>query len=148
MIVGAVLATTQAIARERAAPQATPHERIVQMRNRGASGFFVFEPSLTRAMPGDTIRFVPTDMGHDVVAVPGMLPAGVAPFKGEMGQAFTIKVTKSGVYGFKCTPHYAMGMVGLIVVGKPINLAAAAQVDHPGKAKQVFAALLAQAAKP
>ena len=24
---------------------------------------------------------------------------------------------KEGVYGYKCTPHYILGMVGLVVVG-------------------------------
>ena len=35
-------------------------------------------------------------------------------------------IDKPGVYGFKCKPHYGMGMVGLIVVGEPVNKTAAA----------------------
>jgi hypothetical protein len=34
-----------------------------------------------------------------------------------------------------------MGMVSLVVVGKPDNISAAKAVKHPGKAKQVFAEL-------
>ena len=38
-------------------------------------------------------------------------------------------------------PHYGMGMVALIVVGTPGNLAEAKAVPQIGKARQVFAAL-------
>ena len=38
-------------------------------------------------------------------------------------------------------PHYGMGMVALIVVGTPGNLAEAKAVPQVGKAKQVFSAL-------
>jgi hypothetical protein len=41
----------------------------------------------------------------------------------------------------KCVPHYGLGMVALIVVGTPGNLAEAKAVPQTGKAKQVFAAL-------
>jgi hypothetical protein len=37
-----------------------------------------------------------------------------------------------------------MGMVGLIVVGEPVNGTAAAEVPQKGKAKQRFAALFGQ----
>ncbi|MCA0277984.1 MAG: pseudoazurin, partial [Proteobacteria bacterium] len=43
-----------------------------------------------------------------------------------------------------CTPHYGMGMVALVVVGKPTNLEQAKAVKQTGKAKKVFEALLAQ----
>jgi hypothetical protein len=38
-------------------------------------------------------------------------------------------------------PHYGMGMVALVVVGTPDNLAEAKAVPQAGKAKAVFAAL-------
>jgi hypothetical protein len=41
----------------------------------------------------------------------------------------------------KCLPHYGMGMVALIVVGTPGNLAEAKAIPQIGKAKQIFAAL-------
>jgi len=47
-----------------------------------------------------------------------------------------------GVYGCKCKPHYAMGMVGLVVVGSSDDIDQAMSAKHPGKAKKVFAELL------
>jgi len=49
-----------------------------------------------------------------------------------------ITFDKPGVYGYKCKPHYGMGMVGMIVVGEPTNADQAKAVTHPGKAKQAF----------
>jgi len=121
--------------------QAAEHE--VQMLNRGDKGAMVFVPDLVKAAPGDTIRFIPTDKSHNVEAIKGMLPEGVAVFKSKINDEFTITLTEQGVYGVKCTPHYGMGMVALILAGDPVNLDAAKAVSHPGKAKKVFADLLA-----
>ena len=55
-----------------------------------------------------------------------------------------ITLDEEGVYGIKCTPHYAMGMVALIEVGEATNLEDAKAVKQTGKAKEVFAELLGQ----
>lgn len=122
--------------------QAADHQ--VQMLNKGDKGAMVFQPDFIQAAPGDTVTFVPTDKSHDAASIKGMLPEGAEPFKGKMSEAITITVNAEGVYGVKCVPHYGMGMVALIVVGKPANLEEAKAVKHPGKAKKVFADLLAQ----
>lgn len=116
----------------------------VHMLNKGAKGAMVFEPDLIVAAPGDTIRFVPTDKGHNVETIKGMFPEGVKPFKSKFNQEFTVTVTAEGVYGVKCTPHYAMGMVALIRVGNPANTEQAKAVKQTGKAKAVFAELFGQ----
>jgi len=119
-------------------------EVTVQMLNKGANGVFVYDAPIVHIAPGDTVHFVAKDKGHDVESIAGMIPAGASPFKGEMSKDLDVKFTVPGVYGYKCMPHYAMGMVGLVVVGKATNLAQAKAVSHPGKAKQVFDGLLAQ----
>jgi plastocyanin len=48
----------------------------VKMLNKGEKGTMVFEPDFVSAAPGDTIRFVPTDKGHNVETIKGMLPEG------------------------------------------------------------------------
>jgi len=53
----------------------------------------------------------------------------------------TVKFEQEGVYGIKCLPHYGMGMVAMIVVGKAGNVDQAKAVPQVGKAKQVFATL-------
>ncbi|PSC02648.1 pseudoazurin [Alsobacter soli] len=113
----------------------------VKMLNKGADGTFVFEPALIKAQPGDTIKFVASDKGHNAESVDGMLPEGATAFIGKMGEDVSVTVDKAGVYGVKCKPHYGMGMVAMVVVGSPANVDAAKAVNHPGKAKTVFAGL-------
>lgn len=117
----------------------------VQMLNRGEKGAMVFEPDLIIAAPGDTIRFVPTDKGHNVETIKGMFPEGAEPFKSKFNEDFRITLDAEGVYGVKCAPHYAMGMVALIRVGEPTNVDEAQSVKQKGKAKAVFAELFGQA---
>lgn len=123
--------------------QAAEHE--VHMLNKGEKGTMVFEPDLIQAAPGDTIRFIPTDRTHNAETVPGMLPDGAEAFKGKVNEDITVTVTEEGVYGVKCLPHYAMGMVALIVVGEPVNVEQARALKHPGVARkrfeEIFAAL-------
>jgi pseudoazurin len=113
----------------------------VKMLNKGAEGLMVFEPSLVRIEPGDTVKFVATDKSHNAESIKNMLPEGASPFAGKMNADVTVIFDKAGVYGVKCMPHYAMGMVALVVVGKPDNLDQAKAVPQTGKAKQIFAAL-------
>jgi pseudoazurin len=113
----------------------------VKMLNKGEKGAMVFEPDFVSAAPGDTIRFVPTDKGHNVEAIKGMIPEGAEAFKSKFNEEFTVSLDKEGIYGVKCSPHYAMGMVALIEVGQPVNLDQAKAVKQTGKAKAVFAEL-------
>lgn len=113
----------------------------VQMLNKGEEGAMVFEPAFVKAEVGDVIRFLPTDKGHNVEDIKGMLPDGVDRFKTKFNEEFELKVEQEGVYGIKCTPHYAMGMVALIQVGDPANLEEAEAVKQKGKAKDRMADL-------
>lgn len=99
------------------AGQAQAAEHRVQMLNQGAGGAMVFQPAVVHARPGDTIRYIPTNPGHNAETIAGMLPAGVTAQRGAMGQEFVLRVTQPGLYGVKCAPHYSMGMVGLVQVG-------------------------------
>ena len=129
------------------ASPAAAADHVVKMLNKGKVGMMVFEPALVKIAPGDTVTFVPTDKNHNAESITGMTPAGAAAFKGKMNQPLKVKFSKPGIYGYKCLPHYGMGMVGAVVVGSSSsNLAAAQKVSHPGKAKQVFGGLLSQPA--
>lgn len=115
----------------------------VKMLNKGNGRAMVFSPEVVKIAPGDTVTFVATDKGHNAEIISTMLPAGAAPFKGKMNQNLTVKFTKPGTYGYKCLPHYGMGMVGAVIVGNGgANDAQAKAVSHPGKAKQVFSSIL------
>ena len=66
-----------------AGAQAQAAETVVKMLNKGQNGVMVFEPELVTVAPGDTVRFVPTDKGHNVESLKGMLPDGAAPLFGQ-----------------------------------------------------------------
>jgi pseudoazurin len=118
----------------------------VKMLNKGTNGAaMVFEPALVKVAPGDSVHFIATDKGHDVLSVAGMIPDGAQPFEGKLGEDLTVTFAVPGVYGVKCKPHYGMGMVGVVVVGDPVNLDAAKAVKQTGMARKVFAKLLDEA---
>ena len=123
------------------AAQAADHQ--VKMLNKGEKGSMVFEPDFVVAVPGDTVTFVPTDKSHNAESIKGMIPEGAEPFKGKTNEQVVVTLGADGVYGVKCLPHYGMGMVALIVVGKPVNLEAAKAVKQTGKSKKVFEQLFA-----
>ena len=116
----------------------------VKMLNKGTEGLMVFEPALVKVAPGDTVKFVSTDKGHNAESIKGMLPDGGVTFIGKMGEDVAVKFDQAGIYGVKCAPHYGMGMVAMVVVGTPGNEEQAKAVPQVGKAKQVFAALFAK----
>jgi len=113
----------------------------VKLLNKGSDGVMVFEPAFVKIAPGDTVKFVSTDKGHNAESIKGMLPEGATPFVGKNNEDLAVKFEQEGVYGIKCLPHYGMGMVAMIVVGKPGNVDQAKAVPQVGKAKQVFTAL-------
>lgn len=120
---------------------ASAEEHVIEMLNKGEKGAMVFVPDLVRAAPGDTVRFVAVDKGHNAETIKGMVPEGAEGFKGKINEEITLTLEKEGIYGIKCAPHYGMGMVALITVGEPVNLAEAEAVKHPGKAGKTFAEL-------
>ena len=128
------------------ASPAAAANHTVKMMNSGPGGAMVFSPALVKVAPGDSVTFVPSSPTHNAESINGMLPPGAAPFKGQLSKPLTVKFSKPGVYGYKCTPHYGMGMVGAVVVGTAApNLGAAQGVSHPGLAKKRFGQILAGA---
>ena len=117
----------------------------VLMKNKGSDGEkMVFEPALIKASVGDTIKFVATTAGHQVQSFKGVVPAeckfttqndGKPAKDGDCSKgakknvikskiikknkAFSVTIKSEGYFPIMCKPHYAMGMVGLIVVGAP-----------------------------
>lgn len=130
-----------------AATPAAAKEYQVKMLNKGADGsLMVFEPAYIKIAPGDTVKFLATQKGHNAESVAGMAPAGARPFKGKINEEIVVRFPKEGLYGYKCLPHMGMGMVGLIQVGKPANKAAATAAAQKlsGFGKRRMSALIAQ----
>ena len=96
---------------------AQTHE--VKMLTRSATAGMVYEPDYLQIAPGDTVKFIPTQSGHNAATLPELLPEGAQPFKGKINQEIEQTFTTPGLYGIQCIPHLAMGMVMLIQVGEP-----------------------------
>ncbi|MCP1119341.1 pseudoazurin [Robbsia andropogonis] len=116
----------------------------VKMLNEDSNGERGFAPAIVHVKPGDSVHFVAFDKGHSVQSIPGMIPDGAKPFAGKVSEDLTVKFDRPGVYGYRCVPHYMMGMVGLVVVGDPVNEAAARNVAQPRDAKARFDRLFAE----
>ncbi|QIQ85418.1 pseudoazurin [Erythrobacter sp.] len=139
--------TTAAVEEEEVAPvpeveaNGTVHEIQMLTRDPDGSGLQVFKPNLITAEVGDTIKFVPTDPTHQSSSIPEMLPAGVTGWEGEINKEVSYVVPTPGIYGYKCVPHYAAGMIGMVVVkgeGMTDNLESAKAASHPGLAGRKF----------
>jgi pseudoazurin len=130
-----------------AASPAAAKEYQVKMLNKGSDGsLMVFEPAFIKAAPGDTVKFLATNKGHNAETIVGMQPAGTPNYKGKINEEIVVKLSKPGVYGYKCLPHLGMGMVGVIQVGNATNKgqAVAAAAKLPGLGKKRMIALLAK----
>ena len=93
-------------------------EHVIKMLNKGTDGTaMVFEPLFLRAEIGDTIKFVPIDKGHQVQTIAKFWPSDVPEAKSNVNEEYVMTLTKEGAYGFKCAPHYSMGMIAVVVVG-------------------------------
>lgn len=128
---------------------AEAREYQVKMLNKGNGKLMVFEPAYLAVKPGDTVKFLATDKGHNAETIATMLPAGAKPFKGKINEEIVVKFDRPGLHGYKCLPHTGMGMVGLIQVGPAAAAdkakAAAAAAALPGLAKKEMAALVTMA---
>ena len=52
----------------------------------------------------------------------GQAPSSAAPWEGAMDEKITVELNTEGIYVYQCTPHLALGMIGVIQVGNPVNL--------------------------
>lgn len=105
----------------------------------------LFKPALLHIQPGDSVRFVSTDLGHNSEAIKGLIPADAAAWKTALSKDVVVTFEREGVYGYKCSPHYALGMVGLVVVGSAEpNQARFKATKMPRRASKAFKALFKQ----
>lgn len=118
----------------------------VLMLNKGTDGKTMgFSPSYLQVEPGDTVTFIPADRGHNAESILDMIPADAQHWKGKIDEEFTVTLTVPGLYAFKCFPHYAMGMVGLVQVGDDrSNLTELMNVRLPAKAQARMMELFAK----
>lgn len=117
----------------------------VKMLNRNHTGAMAYEPDFLEIQPGDKVKFIATNSTHNAASIEGMIPAEATPFIGKINEEIEVSFKETGLYGIKCVPHYAMGMVMLVKVGQePLEkLQIPAQV--PARAQQRLQAIVQRA---
>lgn len=108
----------------------------------------LFSPRVLAIDPGDTVRFLPVDPGHNAQTIDGMVPEGAEGWRSKLNEEFEVTLSVPGIYGYKCAPHLGMGMVGVIFVrgeGMLGNLEVAQSVRQRGRAAKAFEEIWAEA---
>ena len=89
----------------------------------------------------DKVIWKSVSKGHNVEFI-GM-PKGVKKYKSKINKdaEYTFKIP--GIYLYQCTPHKAMGMIGIVIVdGDKSNIKKIKKVKLYGKSKKVFKKML------
>ena len=93
---------------------------VVKLLSSNESGqSMIMEPGFIRISQGDTVKFIPSDMTHNAQSI--IKPDGANSFTTELGKVESITFSVEGAYLYKCSPHFALGMIGVIQVGYAIN---------------------------
>ena len=118
-------------------------EITVEMLNKRDDGTrMVYSEDISNINVGDTINWIASAKGHNVHIVAG--PAGVElPKKSKMNKDFSHTFDTPGIYYYVCTPHKAMGMIALVIVGgDKSNIDDIAKIEAPGKSKKKLEELI------
>ena len=93
----------------------------VQMLNTRDDGVkMIYSQDVLRVDVGDTVTWLPTDLGHNVEFV--AWPEGFEkPKASKLSEPFTWTFDLPGVYVYLCTPHVKAGMVAIVVVGDDVS---------------------------
>lgn len=96
-------------------------EHVIEMRNQSGTESMVFVPAFVEAAVGDTILFKTTQgSGHHAETV--LVPKPAKNWHTKIDRETRINITTEGLYLYICEPHLPMGMVGIVQVGRPVNL--------------------------
>ena len=108
-------------------PETTLH--TIEMISEGGEEIFV--PDRIQIAPGDTVRWVLASGFHTTTAYhpeyadkAARIPQDAMPWDSGLirsdGEIFEQRFEIEGTYCYYCTPHEALGMLGVVVVGKPV----------------------------
>ena len=113
----------------------------IEMLNKLGKEKMVYSTKVAKIDLNDKIIWKHISKGHNVEFI-GM-PKGVKKFKTKINKKAEYEFKKPGIYLYQCTPHKAMGMIGIVVVGgDKSNLEKIKKVKLYGKSKKIFKKLL------
>ena len=109
-----------------------PALEVIEMRSDALGSRVWFDPIGLYVEPGTTVRWTVRENVHTTTAYhprndhhPLRIPERAVPWDSgylvHPGDHFDVTLTVPGVYDYYCMPHEAVGMVGRIVVGKPLG---------------------------
>ena len=113
-------------------------DHTIKMLSSSNGQMMVFEPAVLKIKVGDTVTWKATNPGHNTASINEMTPDQSLAWNGGINEEIKITFSKEGVYGYKCTPHYILGMVGIVAVGDNMsNLSTA--TEFASEAEKKFA---------
>ena len=102
------------------APASAADIEIKMTGNLETGDMLTFEPGFVKANVNDTLVFIPTNKGHNSSSL--LVPAKAESWRGPYDKELRVKLEKEGIYLYVCDAHKPMGMVGVVQVGKAVNL--------------------------
>ncbi len=113
----------------------------IEMLNKLGKEKMVYSIKVAKVDQNDKIIWKHVSKGHNVEFL-GM-PKGVKKYKSKINKKAEYEFKTPGIYLYQCTPHKAMGMIGIVIVGNDkSNLEEIKKVKLYGKSKKVFKNLL------
>ena len=113
----------------------------IEMLNKLGKEKMVYSIKVAKVDQNDKIIWKHVSKGHNVEFI-GM-PKGVKKYKSKINKKAEYVFKIPGIYLYQCTPHKAMGMIGIVLVsGDKSNLEEIKKVKLYGKSKKVFKNLL------
>lgn len=113
----------------------------IDMLNKLGKERMIYSKKVISINLNDDITWKSVDKGHNVEFIG--LPKGASKYKSKISKEAKYTFSKPGIYLYQCTPHKAMGMIGLVIVGKDkSNLDKIKKVRVYGKSKKILKSLL------
>ena len=113
----------------------------IEMLNKLGKEKMVYSIKVAKVDQNDKIIWKHVSKGHNVEFL-GM-PKGVKKYKSKINKKAEYEFKIPGIYLYQCTPHKAMGMIGIVIVGgDKSNIEEIKKVKLFGKSKKVFKNLL------
>jgi pseudoazurin len=113
----------------------------IDMLNKLGKERMIYSKKVISINLNDEVTWKSVDKGHNVEFI-GM-PKGASKYKSKISKEANYKFKKPGIYLYQCTPHKAMGMIGIVIVGEDkSNLDKIKKVRVYGKSKKILKSLL------